>query len=237
LAEESEVERQKMDAEATALGFAYRPGVSQYPVRVELHSDMEGGSNHHHGEGESDESTFEGEARSEWFTVEYDRVFDPRTAYHLELRWLVATGTRIEEWIHKLVRKAKALQFQVVRIPAAQPLRTGDSFHLSLPIPLPSITPLRLKAQYHLVRDCGFVLDFVPVKDARRQFIHSSGMALVREVSSGFVWVDNHLMDIKEQRDACIKMFQHFSKYCAELSLSVAASASHPLSPSSSPSP
>jgi hypothetical protein len=129
---------------------------------------------------------------------------------------MVAIGLHIEDWIKNFQRKARMAGYSVVRIPTEQPLRTCDYLKTTLSIPVAS-PRLRLIVEQYLLHQAGFVLDFPAryvlfllsidaiwscptnwwcLSSSRRQYMHTSGMAMVRVVSHGFLWVDNHLNDV-----------------------------------------
>lgn len=97
--------------------------------------------------------------RYEWFQFEYDTVFNPHSVYHMEIKWLVATGMHLEAWIKNFIKKAETrFGLQIVKIPTNQPLRSADSFHVPVPLPIPNPHVLRLLEEY-LLTECGFVVD------------------------------------------------------------------------------
>jgi hypothetical protein len=97
--------------------------------------------------------------RHEWFHLQYDRVYSPHCVYHMELKWLVATGMHVEAWLKNLAKKAETkFGLHFVKIPTNQPLRTADSFHVPVPLHVPDPHVLRLVEEY-VIAHCGFVMD------------------------------------------------------------------------------
>jgi hypothetical protein len=126
--------------------------------------------------------------RQEWMLMEYDSVYDPNCVYQIQLRWLVASGLHVEEWIAKnLLRKSKTLKdrvgVQMVQVPGNEYHRTANAFHTPLQVHLPQ-QRLRKLAMQFLREKCGFVMEHVPPAHANRvvlnQLMHHTGMAVVR---------------------------------------------------------
>jgi hypothetical protein len=67
--------------------------------------------------------------RAEYIKLSTDAVFDPRTAFHMEVQWVVATAQIVVDWTRVLERKAKAANLTLLRVPCVQPLRTADPWH------------------------------------------------------------------------------------------------------------
>ena len=99
-------------------------------------------------------------SRFEWFQLQYDSVFNPHAVYHLEIKWLVATGMHLESWLKNFLRKAETrFGIQVVKIPTNQPsIRTADSFHVPVPLHCPDPALARMVDEF-LVGQGGFVMD------------------------------------------------------------------------------
>lgn len=49
---------------------------------------------------------------------------------------------------------------------------------------------------------------YVALNSSRRQYMHSSGMSMVRVISTGFLWVDNHLNDSQSLHETSTKLFR-----------------------------
>lgn len=131
----------------------------------------------------------------------------------MELQWLVATGMHLEKWIKNFTRKGERGGFQCVKIPCNQPLRTGDAFHVPVPITLPDRTVQSIATTW-LLDQGGFVFDTCTHIDGAhiyRTYIHSTGMCQVRMVSDGFVWVNNHLTTASQHRQANMMLFRTFT--------------------------
>jgi hypothetical protein len=97
--------------------------------------------------------------RYEWFHLQYDRIYSPHCVYHMELKWLVATGMHVEAWLRNIAKKADTrFGLHLVKIPTNQPLRTADSFHVPVPMHIPDPYVLRLVEEF-VIAHCGFVMD------------------------------------------------------------------------------
>jgi hypothetical protein len=97
--------------------------------------------------------------RFEWLSLQYSRVYSPHRAYHMEVKWLVATGMHVEAWIKSFIKKAETrFGLQIVKIPTHQPVRSSDSFHTPVPLPVRNPHVLRLLEEF-IIAHCGFVMD------------------------------------------------------------------------------
>ena len=98
-------------------------------------------------------------SRYEWFQFQYDTVFNPHAVYHMEIKWLVATGMHLESWLKNLMRKAETrFGKQIVKIPTNQPLKTADSFHVPVPLHINNPHVIRAMEEF-IIGQCGFVMD------------------------------------------------------------------------------
>mmetsp|Transcript_6860 Transcript_6860/g.12957 ORF Transcript_6860/g.12957 Transcript_6860/m.12957 type:complete len:262 (-) Transcript_6860:72-857(-) len=134
--------------------------------------------------------------RQEWMLLEYDALYDPLVCFHMELKWLVASGSTIDTWITKhFTRTMKSFEILIFPIPASQPVRTSNAFNSSvMKIPLSSEHQRSIALEY-LQNQCGFVLEYYHYSN-RRHYIHHTGMCVVREVSEGLVWIANTLSEV-----------------------------------------
>ena len=76
--------------------------------------------------------------RDEWFFLEYEGFYHPLCCYHWEVHWLTASGMHIEGWCRQMQKRAERLGIALVKIPAAQHIRTADAFHQPIRISLRS---------------------------------------------------------------------------------------------------
>ena len=74
--------------------------------------------------------------RDEWFFLEYEGFYHPLCCYHWEVHWLTASGMHIEGWCRQMQKRAERLGIALVKIPAAQNIRTADAFHQPIRISL-----------------------------------------------------------------------------------------------------
>lgn len=158
--------------------------------------------------------------RKEMLLLQHDSRYDAFTCFHIEVDWVVASAGSVDEWIKKsLFKKAKACGLDLVQIPASQPLRTSDAFHSTIPLRLED--PAHREAAVHYLRtECDFVLDSY-TRTSRKQYMHRTGMAVVRVVSTGLVWVNNNLRSAASLQGDSIQLFRRFRAFCASLEESV----------------
>jgi Vacuolar membrane-associated protein Iml1, N-terminal domain/IML1 N-terminal double psi beta barrel domain len=162
----------------------------------------------------------------EWIVLEYDQTFDPSVCYHIEVQWLAASGVAVANWIkNKLRQNVQRFGFTAThQVPTTQPLRTSDPFHLTYHSPLhPSC--FRLIEVHLLSPRFSFVLD--DVSSINRQYLHRSGMAMVRVVSDGLLWINNNLTSAADKRVQSVQLYRDFRHVCQRLNH--AASIVHPL--------
>ncbi len=164
--------------------------------------------------------------RREWIDVHYEPVFSPEACFHVEVHWLVASGQHVEMWLrHRSMNIVKRFAYssvptKFVQIPTVQPARTSDPFHLPLRVPVPPA--LRAVVEARLLSSENFALDRIPT-GWRRQYLHRSGMAMVRVTSDSFVWVNNHLPTptgnkgeerASSARDETLHAYHTFRNFC-----------------------
>ena len=82
--------------------------------------------------------------RDEWFFLEYEGFYHPLCCYHWEVHWLTASGMHIEGWCRQMQKRAERLGIMLVKIPAAQNIRTADAFHQPIRISLRHTQPAAL---------------------------------------------------------------------------------------------
>jgi hypothetical protein len=153
--------------------------------------------------------------RKEWLNLQYDAFYSSDSAFHFEVHWLVASGTSVDQFLQEVVRKGKSFGMSIAEIPADQALRTSDPFHVGIKIPiLPKFLPIVRDA---LLLDFGFVYDGAECGSVR-QFIHRSGMSLLRELSDGVLWISNTLPCSEHTHRSCKELFRQICEFCHTLS-------------------
>lgn len=60
------------------------------------------------------------ERRYEWFILQYDQIYDPTCAYHLEIQWMICTAPFIEEFVKTMQRRAEKAGLWMVQVPSDQ---------------------------------------------------------------------------------------------------------------------
>jgi len=85
--------------------------------------------------------------RDEWFFLEYEGFYHPLCCYHWEVHWLTASGMHIEGWCRQMQKRAERLGIALVKIPAAQNIRTADAFHQPIRISLRNTVTVSADAQ------------------------------------------------------------------------------------------
>jgi len=141
----------------------------------------------------------------------YDVFFSPVTTFHLELHWLVASGSSVDDWIQFMYKKAQRNGLNLCQVPVNQPLKTSDPFHLVQTIPLSSKSSLRM-VQQALVERFGFVLDGLSHL-WRVQYIHLEGIVAIRVQSSSLLWIENQLRWTVGRREALRELFRRVRAY------------------------
>jgi len=130
--------------------------------------------------------------------VQYDTEYDPETCWHIEVQWVAAAGHNVGSWVDAMRRKFRnSPYFNMIQIPTAQPSKTADAFHppILLQLPVPALN--RIAQRYLMHHD--FWLDSSRT-GWRKQYLHHTGMALVRVVSEGLLWLSNHLNSNADHR-------------------------------------
>lgn len=158
--------------------------------------------------------------RQEWINVFYDSAYSADACFHFEVHWLAASGTAVDNFVQEIIRKGKAsgIASTIVEIPSDQPLlpqsRALDPFHSVVKFPVRPADKCKM-AQYALLKQFEFFPDGADC--AMRQYIHKTGMALVREVSDGLVWIGNYLTSSETQQRLNRSLFRSFRNHCAHL--------------------
>ncbi len=123
--------------------------------------------------------------------MHYDTAFTFDKCFQFELRWMIATGAVINDWMTARVsRKLQAVKgIQLVQIPS------GDS-----PFVAPIFVALPERSNLHVEIDASELpkvvlenTDFVETKQDPTYYIHQSGMSMARIVENGISWSVNHL--------------------------------------------
>lgn len=151
-----------LDTYLHALGFAVDDTPSR-ELKIPLTKHAGAGAAGGVGEassGSSSSGSSGGSGRYESFQFQYDSVYNPHAVYHMELKWLVATGMHLENWLKNFCKKAEMrFGLAVVKIPTSQAgLRTADSFHEPVRLEVPEPAVARMVEEF-VVAQCGFVVD------------------------------------------------------------------------------
>ncbi len=156
--------------------------------------------------------------------------------------WLVTSCSSVERWYNSIVRGA-TFGLHVEQIPCHQSGLSADAFHSPVFISLQrkinevskcssrpeKLKRLRDRAVRFLLLYNGFVHDWplpaaqAPVGDnERRQLMHESGCALVREVEDGFIWIRGLVPQSNPDGGATLGkfFFQRFLAFCEALLVS-----------------
>eukprot|EP00475_Leptophrys_vorax_P014064 TRINITY_DN20445_c0_g1_i1.p1 TRINITY_DN20445_c0_g1~~TRINITY_DN20445_c0_g1_i1.p1 ORF type:complete len:546 (+),score=141.84 TRINITY_DN20445_c0_g1_i1:90-1640(+) len=150
--------------------------------------------------------------RQEWAMLQCDECYSPDAAYHYEVHWLAASGFAVDQFLVECSRKAKFLGLAVVEIPADHPPRSSDPFHLGVKFPFSSREQCKI-AQKELLKSFDFVPD--GAESSVRQYIHKTGVVLVRELADGLLWITNTLPSGDSSAKHCASLFRSFRKFCS----------------------
>eukprot|EP01113_Clastostelium_recurvatum_P024750 TRINITY_DN2956_c0_g3_i1.p1 TRINITY_DN2956_c0_g3~~TRINITY_DN2956_c0_g3_i1.p1 ORF type:complete len:1621 (+),score=302.44 TRINITY_DN2956_c0_g3_i1:34-4896(+) len=161
--------------------------------------------------------------RCEWMLLRYDREFSASSCFHLEFRWMVATGCVVEEFIQVCVRKAKQLGLTLVQTPTNRKILRPflAPVHIYL-------NPLLLESSGSNLGGLGIALleqyGFVPDTEFEQglEYIHRTGSVFVRVLEDGFLWYLNHTPSCRSLLSVGETLFQQFSDACASLNNNVA---------------
>eukprot|EP01119_Soliformovum_irregulare_P009438 TRINITY_DN2275_c0_g1_i3.p1 TRINITY_DN2275_c0_g1~~TRINITY_DN2275_c0_g1_i3.p1 ORF type:complete len:1283 (+),score=361.19 TRINITY_DN2275_c0_g1_i3:3701-7549(+) len=170
--------------------------------------------------------------RAERITLKYDSVFNYQRGWHMEINWQVATGCIIDDFIVALQRKAKLAGFSLVQIPVNPWAK--NSFAESTFVRCTK-TDDEIK---HILTKCEFLYDF-----PGGNYIHRSGLVLLRGVQEGFECYLNPVGWAKNHSSAAVQILREFSIACnpqyerslsQDLTSAIPPMPSTPLTPSAS---
>ncbi|ETO12629.1 hypothetical protein RFI_24745 [Reticulomyxa filosa] len=173
--------------------------------------------------------------RNTYLVLTYDQEFDAHTVFHLEIYWLIATGSQISEWVNRAQKLAKQSDLRFMQIPSHQPDKIGDPFTSTLDISYNTLMNERigtsnitetnsnvktipffvsLLAQQALLYRFGFVLD-TKHSHLLKHYLHPSGCAFVRCRADGFTWVPNTLKhkQYNALKKESVRLFRAFKNY------------------------
>lgn len=151
--------------------------------------------------------------------LHYDAVFDPDACFHLEIQWLAAPSWKVRDWVFSFLRRTRAAGLHPLMIPCREEMQLSDCFQTHLQVPCRH-RRLRVMAQEFLLHKLGFVLDSYrqDVDPAMRlQYMHSSGVAVVRVWARGFVWIESGLYKPQGLKRFAAQLFRRFRDFCAML--------------------
>ena len=142
--------------------------------------------------------------RVEWGDVQYDSHYCPNLVFHLEVRWLVATGCLVQELIDRWTKRAESRGFRMVPIPISDEGGT----HVDK-------SPNPFRGPVHIRFDSALIPAFVKVSPATCQeqilyhfdfvkevadlsaprYLHRSGECYIQLVDDNtFAWSRNYMV-------------------------------------------
>lgn len=128
---------------------------------------------------------------------------------------MVASGHLISDFVQKLHHHAKSLNLNLVQVPQQISYRNCYPFHAMLRIPLLSHKLVKI-AESKLLSSFNFFLARRKSEE-KREYIHTLGLAIVRVLDDGLVWVNNNLPSAKLHRATSISVFRDLLNYCTYL--------------------
>ena len=149
--------------------------------------------------------------RFEWLNIRYDTAFSPSQCYHLEVRWMVASGAAVGDFLSAMRRKAKQYGLDMQQVPEyCRSTARGYSARVPHPFIPPKHVHLRYPLKHHpclykLLRDAliyrhEFLVDSVYIRRGRGikrdttqwySLVHATGAAYVHFSASGIEFVAN----------------------------------------------
>jgi hypothetical protein len=151
-------------------------------------------------------------ARFEWLLFEYDLVYDSHAAFHIEIKWLAASGINIDNYIKNLMRKAERSGFQLIKIPTNQPLKSADAFHNNLFISLGDAA-LRQHAVNYAMEELQFMLDSVYQAPDSNGTVNNAALIDENDLNNAADGLDDAEIELNAADLPCVQLI-HPSAIC-----------------------
>eukprot|EP00908_Phaeocystis_cordata_P025860 Transcript_8337.p1 GENE.Transcript_8337~~Transcript_8337.p1 ORF type:complete len:628 (+),score=288.23 Transcript_8337:230-1885(+) len=151
--------------------------------------------------------------RRQFVQLLHDAQAGREQVWHLEVRWLICQGHRVEELIKHCARRAKQAGLLMLQIPTG---RRPRPFSPSVLVPLPEA--LRERAIAALREDLGFVRE----SEANgERWMHELGVAFARldPQGRGFLWSANRLQPSQAARNYSQHLLDKFRAFCDALEM------------------
>ena len=156
----------------------------------------------------------------------YDASASAEQAWHLEIRWNMCQGHKVEEFAKYCTRRAKQAGLLLLQVPTGRRPRP-----FSPPVLVPVRPPLQERAVLELRTRLNFLRESSHAQDdlhARRssaaageRWMHELGVAFVQrdKHGRGFLWSVNRLLPSYASRSRSEAMLARFRAACEQLEL------------------
>ena len=144
--------------------------------------------------------------------MKYDSTFHPMRCYHIELQWVICTGSAVQEMISHLQRQARSCGVTMIQTPVEYDI-TAHPFRAPVRIPLsPGFDA------HTLLKRFNFILDPNTKKCEWYQYMHNTGVAFIRVEDDFLVWTYNYTPTLQALMPKAFSILQELKDVCADLS-------------------
>lgn len=147
--------------------------------------------------------------------MKYDSSYYPNRCYHIELQWVICTGSAVQGMVSHLQRQARSCGITILQVPVFSDI-SEHPFRAPIRIPIPShIDPHDLLSNFNFIYD--------PQSSAsaqtshRYQYMHISGVAFIRVEKSLLIWTYNYTPTLQPLMTKAFALLQDIQKVCSEL--------------------
>lgn len=173
--------------------------------------------------------------RYEWIQLEYDTVFSPYQCFHLQVQWMVASGSSTnKDFVAIMLRRAHQAGIKCERFPEyCSSTAHGFGRRVSHPFVLPKLIPLSIPtervSEYYtcivigLQVECGFVLDRIRHYGRQRNkwytLVHKQGYVFVHLGEQTLEIVPNFSKPFEEVKSVSKTLYGKLHKILSSIEL------------------
>lgn len=149
--------------------------------------------------------------RYQWILLQYDEAFHPWCCFHIDIKWMMCTGSAVKEIVSHMQRQARQAGVTIIQVPSDRDLNRHP-FRAPVHIQLPA--SLGVDRHMLLTR-----IKFIPFLHDGSQvvYMHRTGVAFLDVTDDGLTWSYNYTPVLQPLMADARALLQQLEDLCADL--------------------
>lgn len=156
---------------------------------------------------------FSGDDRYQWIFLQFDSIFHPESCYHMEVQWMISTGSAVQGFVQRLQTIAKSSGLNLIQVPVQKSIK-HHPFRSTTFIPTPVDG---LIDRHKLLTRFNFMIDSRSEEDGNDLiYMHKTGVAFIIVVRDGFNWTYNYTSTLQPLMSEAAALLQNLKNFCGQ---------------------